>query len=103
MSDIRIRCNNIPRPLMYWSDLTDKEREEWLPTHSDDDGLVWFRYRGEVYYLGDFTRAPKDIAALGFDDCQPMSHWDAIVVRYFDKDGYELDGGDSIIVGRADW
>ncbi len=103
MSDIRIRCNYIPRPRMVWSDHTDKEPEDWLPKQSDEVGMIWFRYRGDVYCLEDFTRAPHSLLALGFDGCQAMSVWDAIVVSYFDKDGYELDGGDSIIVGRADW
>jgi len=61
MSDsLRIFCNNIPRPIVYGYELSEKEREEFDYYDSEElDYAMFFRYKGEVYDMGEFMRMPK--------------------------------------------
>lgn len=58
---MKINTNNVVRPLVSGLDLTQNEREEY--DHIDDDDLAgyqFFRYRNQMYYLGDFMRCGVD-------------------------------------------
>lgn len=61
---MKIKTNNVPRHVVYWHELTEKEQNEF----TDDDPVfedvaerledsIYFRYRGRVYSLSDFMRA----------------------------------------------
>ena len=89
----KIVTNNQERPLITWDELTDKEREWFDASRSDS---LFFRYRGWVYDYYDMLIAPDSLKALGWDGALADTVWSAIVVRYFDRGGYDLDG---VIVG----
>lgn len=99
--------NHHHRPVLYWSDLTPKERE-WFDYITDrtpnpeDVTESFFRYRGEVYDLTEFEVAPDSIRALGFDAHQTSSYFDAVAVRYFDEDG-NYHGDESVVVAHIHW
>jgi hypothetical protein len=88
MSNITIACNYQFRDVLYWYDLTDKERKEfdYLLTSEkcSTDEANFFRYRGVVYDLGEFMRV--DGAMFGqlskWDGYQSDSYFSGIVVRY---------------------
>ena len=100
--DLKIKCNNIARPTLHWWDLSEAERE-WFDYVTEPDEFNRFRYRGEVYDLGEFEAATGDIFSLGFDGWQTESAFSAVVVKLFDEDGSLLGWGDEVIVGYAHW
>lgn len=68
---MKIITNNQPRPLLRWGDLTDKEHLEfdWLETEDDKVSSEFFRYKGQVYCLGEF---------LSVDPSGELSDWDGL-------------------------
>lgn len=55
---ITIRGNNTPHDLVYWHELTPREQKEldYLDTDARREDAIFFRYRGNVYDLGEFPR-----------------------------------------------
>lgn len=53
---MQIICNNKPRPVIQSYELTDKEQFDY-----ETEG-PFFRYRGAVYDIGEFTRIDRNIA-----------------------------------------
>lgn len=95
-----VKTNNVPRELLFFSELTEKERKEL--DYVKEDTNSFFRLKGQVYDAGEFVR----IVHPGQDDPNPCVHrdesnslpeWDGIhttsystgvVIRYpRDEDG----------------
>jgi hypothetical protein len=56
-----IKTNNVPRPIIYGYELSNKERAYFGYMDADDlDDSPFFRYKGEVYSLNDFIRLNSD-------------------------------------------
>lgn len=96
---IRVRTNHVPRDVINGWELSTKEREQfnYLDWSGDDpDPGSFFRYRGELHYLGNFTLSHID----GWDGIAPDSFSTATVVKLVDDDrvivGYAVvtSGGD---------
>lgn len=90
--------NEIRKEFNY---IVDSEMREFGSVDGIDDYKRFFNYRGSWYDYYEFEVASHDVKRLGFDGMQPQSYFDAIVVSYFDKAGYELE--DCIIVGHLHW
>jgi hypothetical protein len=96
MNEIKITTNNIPRPILYGYELTPAERAEFDYYNEDElDCAMFFRYKGEVYDIGEFMRVPKynpfpDAWAGYMSD----SYFSGILIRFPDDDD------DYVIVGR---
>lgn len=93
---LTIRTNNAPRPILQWSDLSEKERREfdYLDTEQRQQEATFFRYKGNVYDLGEFMRCPDSeqsnpqMRAAGFhtwDGYHSDSFFSGILVRYTDE------------------
>ena len=97
---IRVTCNNVPRHLSALNELPEAERENF---DYIDGPEVWtprlVRYRGGWYDTGDMMLSPSNLARLGFDGYAADSLYSGVVVRAFDRDGYLIDGGGSVVVG----
>jgi hypothetical protein len=79
---LTIKTNNVPRDVLYWFDLSDKERKDF-DYIKDDESPTFFRYRGNVYDLGEFMRhAFPDLS--GWDGYSPDSYFSGVVVRFVD-------------------
>jgi hypothetical protein len=50
------------------------------------------KYRGSIIELSDVVIAPDEFKALGYDGVMATSLWDGLAFRFFDRDGYDLDG-----------
>ena len=95
MSEATIRTNYVPRDIVYAWELLPAEREEF--DYLDWDAIErgegyndqFFRYKGEVYDLGEFERSN----VAGWDGQQTDTFFSATLVRYVDD--YER-----VVVGR---
>lgn len=69
----RFVTNNVPRPLIDAYELNEKERKEfdylnWDKIENGEDSATFFRYKGDLYDLGEFSRIIKPDATR----CHPM-------------------------------
>ena len=94
MSDLKIICNNLPRALLTWYDLTPREQSEFIGYLGDDDkqsSADFVRYRGLVYDVGEFMRTPDDLKP--FHGYASDSFFSGVLCRF-------VDDGESVIMGR---
>ena len=96
---MQIITNNKPRHIIYGFELSDKEKEQF-DYLNDIDECKFFRYKGEIYDLGEFMQIDQSIAPhpqrSGWENWQGYSsdsYFSGVLVRY--TSDYE-----SIIVGR---
>lgn len=95
-----IKTNNVPRNIVYGYELTQQEREEfdYLDFDGDDaEGTMrsFFRYKGNVYDLGDCMRVePMNSLCAGWDGYYGESYFSAVVVRF-------VNDAEQVIVGHA--
>lgn len=96
MSDLKIVTNNVPRNTIYWHGLTASEQEwfDYLKTEDEQVQATFFRYRGNAYDLGEFSRVSWGYAPsfIGWELYQSDSYFSGIVVRF-------VDDGDRIVCG----
>ena len=92
MAAMTIRTNNRERPILCAYELTPAELKEfdYLPTDSDGDPEgSFFRYKGNVYDLGEFMRIERAVAPHRqregwerFDGYATDSYFSGVLVRY---------------------
>lgn len=96
MSDMTVKCNEHPRLLINWDQLTPKEQKDfdYLDQHNQPEAS-FVRYKGVVYDLGEFmTVTPVNANAQregwkGFDGYHSDSFFSGVLVRYCkDNDDY---------------
>lgn len=102
MSAITIRTNNVPRPLLFGSDLTDKERAglDYLDFSEENDNSAafkeFFRYKGDVYDLGECmsTDGLGELRKAGWEGYYGETFFSSVVIKFVNR-------GESVIVGYA--
>jgi hypothetical protein len=96
---MNIVTNNVPRPVIDAWELTASEQEEfdyvnWPAIEAGEDSASFFRYKGQLYDLGEFTAdygitrgsgLPDEMK--GWDGYMSESFFSAIVVKYVNEDG----------------
>lgn len=101
-----IITNSVPRNIIEAWELTEKEQAEFDYIEFNDDCCSeFFRYKGQVYDLGEFVRiepmnkrtnpftvATEDKELLKWQGIQTDSYFSGIVIRY-------TDDNESVIVG----
>lgn len=91
-----VKTNNIPRPVVYGFELSDKERKEFDYLDWDDEFALttsFFRYKGELYHMGDAMRVEStNELCKGWDGYFGESFFSAVVFK---------DRGEYVIVGTA--
>jgi hypothetical protein len=96
MSDLTILTNHRHRDVLLWHELTDDERAEfdhYLDTDDKQADASFFRYRGNVYDLGEMQRVPPHSGLDGWDGYENDSFFSGTVVRY-------VDDNERVIAGR---
>ena len=75
-------------------ELSENERAQFDYIDEPENGL-FFRYRGELYDVGEFTRVPKDspLALCGFDGLHIDTYFSGIAIKL-------LNGGESVKIAR---
>ena len=97
-----IKSNRHTRDLVGFFDLPASERDDFDYVEGEEQySLRFFSYRGSWYDYFEFEVAPDSFKARGWDGVQTESYFSAVLVSYFDRDGYELE--DQVIVGYAHW
>jgi hypothetical protein len=88
---IHIRTNNQSRELLTFNDLTPKEQDEFHSYVSEEDhnSPSFFRYRGDVFYLGNFMRTS---ALDKWDGVEHFTMSSGVCCKY-------ADDGQQVIVG----
>lgn len=95
---MKVITNNVPRDVIYGSELPQAERKEfdyhdWDKIDNGEESAEFFRYKGSLYDLGTFIRTS--------DESGPMAKWDghnadsfytATLVRY-------VENGERVIAG----
>lgn len=103
---ITVVTNNVPRDILDASDLTVAERAEfdylnWPALERGEDSASFFRYKGQLYDLGEFfadfgitkgSGLPEHLST--WHGYQSQHAFLAIVVRYSDDH-------ESVVVGRV--
>ena len=95
---LTIRTNNAPRYIVEAYELTPKERAEfdyldWPAIEAGNDSASFFRYKGQVYDLGEFTRCGHACGMENWDGYFGETAWSGVLVKYADGDH------ESVIVG----
>lgn len=107
---LTVTTNHHRRPLLEAYELTSDEQKEfsyydWDAIRRGELSAWFFRYRGELHDLSDFTMlahgAPANLheeplATMGWQAARADSYFDGLVIRYED-DQY---GDPAVIVGH---
>lgn len=91
---MEIITNNKPRDLLYWEDLTANQKLDF-DYLEDPDLASFFKYRDQVYDLGEFLRIDHNdaLSGLGWHGISSQGYFNGILVKLNDRDP------DRIIVG----
>lgn len=103
---VTVITNNVPRPVIEAYELNATERAEfdyldWAAIEAGSDSASFFRYRGQLYDLGEFSRdygitrnagLPEHLSK--WDGYQSDSFFSATVVRF-------VDDGEAVVVGTV--
>ncbi len=112
---VRVRTNNIPRDVINAWELSAEERAEfdyldWPAIDDGRDSRDFFRYRGQLYDLGDFLRIippgserrhPTECDSRqfqGWDGYQSDSYFSGLLIRWARDERGEPDF-ERVIVG----
>jgi hypothetical protein len=82
---VKITTDHKPREIIDAAQLTEAERAEfdylnWRAIDAGTDSASFFRYKGAVYDLGCFMRAPESLRP--WDGYTSDSAFSGLVVRY---------------------
>lgn len=98
---VTVITNNVPRDIIDAWQLTPAERAEfdyldWPAIEAGSDSASFFRYRGDLYDLGEFSRwsTAPDAELRRWDGYMGESFFSALVVRF-------ANDNESVVVGRA--
>lgn len=77
---MKIITNHVPRPLIEPYELTEAERAEfdyldWPALDAGEDSAWFFRYKGQLHDLGEFSRDYGITKGAGLPDS--LKGWDA--------------------------
>lgn len=110
MGEITIITNNVPRDLLDCYELTAKEREkfdylDWDEIEQGANPTQFFRYKGEVYDLGEFQGTREWVGYnapdfKGWHGYQSDSFFSGILVKYPETDDHRELDWERVIVGR---
>lgn len=103
-----IITNNVPRPIIYGYELSEKERKEFDFLNFDENKLdhdnalfdQFFRYKEQVYYLGDFLSIGARMRNQQPPNDDPFWEWDGYASdSYFSGLVIKCPNDEQVIVG----
>jgi hypothetical protein len=100
MSELKIITNHHARDIIYWYELSDKEKLEfdWIEgSNHDPEEFNFFRYKGNVYCTDDFMRCEGHFPGNWDGYCND-TYFSGILIKYPVEEWGELDT-EHIIIG----
>jgi len=97
---MKIITNNQPRFTLDAYELSEKERKEfdylnWEAIDKGEDSATFFRYKGQLYGLGEFMRIDDSTGELnGWHGVCSGSAFHGIIIKFPDNNM------DSVVVGQ---
>jgi hypothetical protein len=99
MSEFTVTTNNQARDILYWYDLSEKEKAEF--DYIDGDNREWaefVKYKGRVYDLNEFIRVepeklPHSSPLKGWHGYMSDTFFSGVLIKY--ASDYEM-----VILGR---
>jgi hypothetical protein len=91
MAELKIISNHHKIPLIYWYELTDKEKSEfdWIINNNDDpNDFTFFHYKNNTYCLSEFMRIDNNDDMKSWDGYSSDSFFSGILVKYTDDSNY---------------
>lgn len=84
---LTIRTNNAKRDILDAWQLTDKERKEfdyldWGAIEKGEDSASFFRYKKQVYDLGEFVRVPHGSRLNKWHGYTSETFFSGVVIKY---------------------
>jgi hypothetical protein len=77
-----IKTNLVPRNMIYGYELTAKERKEFdFMSEEEIDQADFVRYKGYVYYLGNFMRYGVEHKGIIWDGCEGDSYFSGTLIH----------------------
>lgn len=91
---MQIITNHKPRPIVYGYELTEKQKADFDYLTAEDLEINNFIiYRGQVYDLSEFTRAPDNLKTLNYDGIHTESFFSGLLIKLDQH-------GDAVTVAR---
>jgi hypothetical protein len=86
---LTIKCDNVPRFTLDWSDLSNKEKGEFNYfdlAKGEQHDTTFVRYKGVVYDLNEFQLVSKNAPPemQKFDGYQSDSFFSGVLIRFVD-------------------
>jgi hypothetical protein len=96
--NITVRTNNVPRDIIDAYQLTPQERKEfdylnWDAIEQGNDSASFFRYKGQIYHLGEFMRLDSNTELKGWDGYFNDTYFSGVLVKYVNE-------GEQIVVAQ---
>lgn len=86
--NVEVYGNNHNVPLVYWWELTGKEKKEFDYIDDPEDNFTGFRYKGNVYDMGDIMRVESHGPnwMKNFHGYTNDTFFSGILIKYNDED-----------------
>jgi hypothetical protein len=95
MSEMTVKTNLVPRNMLYWDELSDKEKAEFDYMDKEDQETGNFvRYRGWVYDVGEFMRYGVEHKGIIWAGCEGDSYFSGTLIHLC------KDNQDQVIMAR---
>lgn len=81
---MEIKTNNIPRPIIFWDDLTEKEKQEfdYLDSEEKQQSAYFFRYKKWVFCFDEFSFVPSDSSNFkGWSGYKSDSFFSGVLIK----------------------
>lgn len=95
VSTFKIITNNVPRDIINWYDLTEKEKKEfdWIHKGTEDE-YNFVRFNGNCYATNEFMQIDNNNWDLkGWHDYIPDTYFSGVLIKYVND--YE-----QVVMGR---
>lgn len=80
MSELKIVTNNVPRDILTYFDLSEKERNQFDWDGADEHRFI--RYKGSVTPLENFLRFPEGTFPAGWQGAASDSYFSGLLIKF---------------------
>jgi hypothetical protein len=80
---MKIKTNGVPRHIIGWSDLTEREKceHDYMLSKAHQESAQFVRYKGNVYSIADFVFVSENIGFPGWQGYKSDSYFSGVLIR----------------------